>query len=103
MCLHGKLFLGPYLEDNVSKDLGKSVLPLGFPHSILCLKVFRNLVSTDKITLGCTHHLVGLIICERSAVTVIHYVKRNVLLGVLHWFIKGASLLHVDVQLGQES
>ena len=44
----------------------------------------------------------GLIICDRSAVG-IHYVKINVLVGVLHWFIKGASLLHMRVQLGQES
>ena len=44
----------------------------------------------------------GLIICDRSAVG-IHYVKINVLFGVLHWFIKGASLLHMRVQFGQES
>ena len=68
----------------------------------ICLRVFQNLVCKDKISLGCTHHPLGLIICERSALG-IHHVKINVLFGVFHWFIKGASSLHECVQLGQES
>ena len=88
----GPCFQGPWQVSAPSGFSSQHPMPQGFPEPSF---QGRNYIGMHPPPLS-------LIICDRSAVE-IHYVKINVLFGVLHWFIKVASLLHMHVQLGQES